>query len=262
MVTKLVAVDLDGTLLRSDETLSSTTIKAIRLCKKNGVIFVITTSRSLPSLVQYADLLQPDAIISSGGARAWIGMNEVYRACFSPEKADKYISKCLTEPSVEYIRVTCENTDLTNNPSVPIGGIEYGHYEKTDFKRKIHEMVYKITIKSANIDAVQRLFRDDDQCRLITSYAGKHFHKLAHCSATKERALARVIDIMKINREEILSFGDDTSDINMLSFSGIGVAMGNSPIAVKAVANTVCDTNDNDGVARYLLEHFTFRTEA
>jgi len=54
---------------------------------------------------------------------------------------------------------------------------------------------------------------------------------------------------------EITAFGDDLNDIDMLEFSGISVAMVNALDNVKAVADYICDTNDNDGVAKWLEEN-------
>jgi hydroxymethylpyrimidine pyrophosphatase-like HAD family hydrolase len=52
-----------------------------------------------------------------------------------------------------------------------------------------------------------------------------------------------------------VAFGDDLNDIDMLNHAGVSVAMGNALDEVKAVADYVCDTNDNDGLAKWLEEN-------
>ncbi|KAK0348065.1 hypothetical protein LTR94_038697, partial [Friedmanniomyces endolithicus] len=59
-----------------------------------------------------------------------------------------------------------------------------------------------------------------------------------------------------IRREEILAFGDNYNDADLLEFAGTGVAMGNAPDDVKSSADEIADTNDNDGTAKILKRVF------
>ena len=58
-----------------------------------------------------------------------------------------------------------------------------------------------------------------------------------------------------IKPEEIVAFGDDLNDIDMLGYAGVGVVMDNALEQVKTVADYICDTNDNDGLAKWLEEN-------
>ena len=75
-----------------------------------------------------------------------------------------------------------------------------------------------------------------------------------HKDATKSKALAELARIWGVAQSEIIAFGDDLNDIDMLSYEGIGVAMGNALDEVKAVADCICDDCDYDGVAKWLEE--------
>ncbi|MBQ7776176.1 MAG: HAD family phosphatase [Lachnospiraceae bacterium] len=256
MKVKMLAIDLDKTLLHNDEKLSQASIEVIKRYQDKGILLVIATSRSLSSTRKYAEILAPDAIISSGGAEAFVGEHEVYKALFSEEKSAEYIEKCLREPTVDYIRVVGEKVDFTNNPAIPVGEKEYGHYHRTTFEEKIRQKVSKITIYSSDRKCIEAMFQGEEECYLSPSYAGESCHKLSHARATKEDALLYVAKHLGVRVDEIIACGDDLPDIGMLSMCGIGVAVENALSEVKAVADVVCDSNEADGVAKYLQEHY------
>ena len=69
---------------------------------------------------------------------------------------------------------------------------------------------------------------------------------------TKENAIKIVCDSYKIDLSDVIAFGDDYADIEMLKIAGLGVAMGNAIAEVKEIADVVIGTNDDDGIAKYL----------
>ena len=255
---KMIVTDLDGTFLYSDETLPQESIDIINRCREKGVLFVVATSRSIASAKDITDVLKPDAIITSGGAEAICGDKVIYDAVFSVEDSEAIIKKCISDRKIEYIRVTGAQYDLTNNPAVGPSEMEYGHYKKTDFQVIPKQRICKITICSSNIEHINEMFEEDEQCCVITSYSGESFHKLSHSKATKEDALAEVAKYFGVRFKDILSFGDDTSDVNMLRFSEIGVAVDNAKQHVKDVADCICDSNDKRGVINYLVDNFEY----
>lgn len=252
---KLIAVDLDGTLLHTDETLSQSNVDALKLWQDKGAKIVIATSRSLPSSRKLIDTLHADAVVYAGGARAVIGDDLVYEALFLPEQSTDIIQRCLKEPSVNYLRVNGENNDWSNNPGLADGSLEFGHYRKTDFFNIPAQRTYKFTICSQNLPRLKTLFKHEPDYDLTPSYAGDDLHKLTHAKASKEAALTQLISCFGLTWNNVLSFGNDGSDCGMLCLSGCGVAVGNATADAKAASDAVCASNDEDGVAAYLLEH-------
>lgn len=253
---KMIVTDLDGTFLYEDESLPRESIGIINRCREKGVLFVVATSRSMESAKRITDMLNPDAIISSGGANAICGDNIVYDAMLSAEDSDKLIKKCINDKEVEFIRVVGEEIDLTNNSRIGFGEMEFGHYIKTDFQVIPKQRISKITICSPNIEHINEMFKNEKQCCVIASYSEKNYHKLAHSKATKEDALLEVTKHFGLSFKDILSFGDDISDMNMLYYSEIGVAVHNAKKCVKDVADYICDSNDKQGVINYLSDNF------
>ena len=71
---------------------------------------------------------------------------------------------------------------------------------------------------------------------------------------TKATALSRLAEILKIDSSEIMAMGDANNDIEMLQFAGLGIAMGNASDYVKSLADAVTASNEEDGVARAIVE--------
>jgi hydroxymethylpyrimidine pyrophosphatase-like HAD family hydrolase len=69
---------------------------------------------------------------------------------------------------------------------------------------------------------------------------------------SKSNAVRFLIERMKLDRTEIIAMGDNYNDREMIQFAGMGVAMGNAPDEIKAAADYVTDTNNNDGVRKAL----------
>lgn len=228
---KMIVTDLDGTLLYSDETLPQESVDIISYCRERGGLFVVATSRSIVSAKRITDVLKPDAIISSGGANAICGEDVIYDAVFSVEDSESIVKRCINDKEIDYIRIIGEECDLTNNPDVTFDEKEHGHYIRTDFQEIPQQKISKITLCSSNVN---------------------------HARATKEDALAEVAKYFRVDFEDIISFGDDTSDINMLKLSRIGVAVDNAKQHVKDVADYICESNDKRGVINYLTDNFEY----
>lgn len=252
----MIVVDLDGTVLHKDESISLFTIETLRMYQLKGVKIVIATSRTEASAEKYCNLLKPDAVILYGGAIAFVGKHTIHEARIEANEAYRYIHKCLNMNCVDYIRVSGEREDFSNNPNLDCKEMEFGHYKKTTFDQISIQAVNKITICSKNIEEIKKTFENDKMCNLTVSYAGVNFHKLTHKNATKEFALQKIMSYFRIKSQNIIAFGDDMSDINMLSMCGIGVAMGNAIVDVKLMANQICEANEKDGVANFLIRNF------
>ena len=76
-----------------------------------------------------------------------------------------------------------------------------------------------------------------------------------HEEAQKSLGVKALANAMGIGRENILGFGDDLNDIDLLHYCGTSVAMGNALEDVKAAADHIAGTNNEDGIARWLKEH-------
>lgn len=93
---KLLLFDLDGTLLRSDKTISEETLEALQRCRSKGILIGVSTSRSEQNCLPFVERLKPDVMISSGGALVRLCDTYIYKAEFSVAETREMIDtwKC------------------------------------------------------------------------------------------------------------------------------------------------------------------------
>lgn len=96
---QMLALDLDGTLLRSDKTISPRSLSALAGCRQMGISIVVITARSLLSAKRYTEIVRPQGIISCGGALAHWGNDTVYRRTLSASLADALIRELKPAPA-------------------------------------------------------------------------------------------------------------------------------------------------------------------
>lgn len=251
---KLILLDLDGTLLRSDKTISSRTASALAECAKRGCLIGIATARGESNAAQYIGQLSPELIISSGGALVRF-RDEILRCvAFDLEETRKIIDAgfALTQGQCE-ITVDTQDAHYWNYKEDPhILSPDWGEVRYTDY-RDFNRPSLKISIELPEEGMAEEIAVrvDCDWAR----FSDGNWYKFSRKDATKEKAIDRITDRLGISADQILAFGDDYVDLGMLAASGTGVAMGNAIPEVKAAADAVTRSNDEDGVAVYLEEN-------
>ena len=100
------------------------------------------------------------------------------------------------------------------------------------------------------LDACQELLRKRYDGLLDIYKSAPYFLEIMPFGVSKGSMLPVLLDKLGISREELIAFGDNYNDMTMIGYAGMGVAMGNAEPEVKKIANYVCETNDEDGVAK------------
>jgi Cof subfamily protein (haloacid dehalogenase superfamily) len=250
MLIKMVVFDLDGTLLRTDKTISERTKEILRQCREAGIKTVYATGRGSD-----VEILAPselfDGKISMNGAIAKVGDKTVY-SCIIP---------C---PFARQLLLACDKRGLKIVSQ--IGGVHYanfvlpdewkdivGNWEITDFSKhnKDAAKLFTYDLTPEDIAFITEILPED----LYMVIAVDGVAMIMHKNATKSKAVAVLADLWGIKETEIAAFGDDLNDIDLLTHVRFSVAMDNALDEVKAAARYVCDTNDNDGVAKWLEEN-------
>jgi Cof subfamily protein (haloacid dehalogenase superfamily) len=257
---RLVAADIDGTLVREDGTLSKRTLDVIA---ELPVPLVVVTGRPVRWLPQLFDqMAEPVPAVCANGAVVYDpDTDEILRA--APLDVD------LLADVVKRLRDAVPDISL----AVEIEDGRAFRYEEAWPVRWEPEHDLARVLASADeltsAPAVKLLARSashapDDFFELVSGVLGdaaeptrSSSSALVEISAggvTKAAGLAWLCEHEGIEAAEVIAFGDMPNDIPMLTWAGRSVAMGNAHPAVKAVADEVTRTNDEDGVARYLRE--------
>lgn len=242
---KTIIVDLDRTLLRTDKTLSSYTIEVLRECRKNGMRIMVATARPLRTAKQYCEILDADTVVVSNGARVICGSQ---RTEFG-----------ICQQSAIYLLNT-----LNRHPSLLItletGDIAYSNKPIADYETIISDDLVSIAEAESVLKILVRL--DDEETLAFVkenltkdlhyTIANGHLIQIMNKAATKWNGIKAMLDISNCSPEETAYFGDDHDDIEPIKMCGLGVAVSNAINEVKAVADYVAESNDADGVARFI----------
>ncbi|MCI8466051.1 MAG: HAD family phosphatase [Lachnospiraceae bacterium] len=273
---KMIAMDLDGTLLTTDKKLESRTRQALFQAAERGILIVPATGRSLTGLAPEVRALPfIRYVITGNGAAVWdLERQElVVRRAFSTEKALElwdFISgyhtmqdacvdgRARMEPEY-YDRVEEFMQDeprclLIRSTRTPTKGLrELVADEKT--------VVEKFNLFFREDREEQRQQAREDLRRLgglsVTSSLGNNL-EINHIDATKGKGILALASYLGVSMGQVMAFGDGENDISMLQAAGMGVAMGNAPEEVKAAANLVTLDNDEEGVA-YSIEKYVLK---
>lgn len=286
---KLVAIDLDGTMLNQYGIITEKTKKAISKAQEKGVEVMIASGRAITSVKRFSKEINSNKyFISGNGAITYdIKNNKIlYENILSKTKALKIIKIC--EENSIYYNVYTENGIIAKNLSyntlyyykdnltkpdenrTHINIVEnvYDYFEQREEKiLKImicdeHKTVFNsIVRKLKELSEIEVLEVSHMSRKIIKQgtdeIALEYFYtEVSAKDVDKWNALEEIIKLMNISKEEVVTIGDNANDLKMITNAGLGVAMGESAPYVKQSADIIAPTNDEDGVAIILNKIF------
>lgn len=254
---KLVALDLDGTIVNDKLTIAPRVLKVLKhLISDTDVRVVIATGRMFMSALPFArEIGVVEPLVAYQGAMIRNlddGFTQRFHAPIQMELAREVMEMLVRE---KYDVNLYMNDDLWTHPSNRFAE----QYMRTAGVTPIYhdDLVNCMTIAPTKLMVI-----DDDRIDTLLEYLGRNYlGRLSFCrsrsnfceiidiSASKWNALKSLADEWGIHPEEIMAIGDQGNDLSMISHAGIGVAMGNAPDEVKEHANYVAPTIDKDGAA-------------
>lgn len=245
MNVKTIIVDLDSTLLHTDKTISPYTSEVFKRCKQKGIALMVATARPLRTMQQYCEIIDFDAMVVSNGARVICGNRRTeYGIC--TESAEKLLRALKRHPD---LRITLETGDCAYS-NVPIEDYETVICEDLVGVAKA-EGVLKILVhldSEETLALVKRELTED----LYHSIAGGYLMQIMSKSATKWNGIKAMLDICNLSAAETAYFGDDYDDIEPIKMCGTGIVVSNAIDEAKAAADYIAESNDADGVARFI----------
>jgi Cof subfamily protein (haloacid dehalogenase superfamily) len=255
---EMIALDLDNTLLRTDKTISAYTADVLRRCRQKGILVAYSTARPPRTIARFALDIKPDAVVCHSGAIVRDAHGGESYAAIPFDTALRIARELAAKNPKATISLELGDKLYANFDMSGIRGCE--DYIFTDFTGLPEDAVYKMIVGVGSRDDAERIaamlppelyaLPCEDTLALIMNRA-----------ATKLGGVRRVAQASGIPMERVAAFGDDVSDIESLIGCGIGVAMANAIPAVKAVADCICGSNDEDGVAHWLEENLLTQEE-
>jgi 5-amino-6-(5-phospho-D-ribitylamino)uracil phosphatase len=247
----VIVLDLDGTLLRNDKTVSEETLKALRRWEELGKQIVIATARP-PRLgaIKLPEELQKEFMIFYNGAEIYHNKEKIYSKCISFDSLESI--KNLLLNSYNQCRVSFEiDNKLYANFNIEgfFGNIEFETISLDTFELM---PTTKILLDISSIDNI-KVFKANlpCDCHMVVTDNGSLGQIMAY-GVNKSKALRYILQKLKTSIDKVMFFGDDVNDIELIKECGIGIAMGNAVLSVKEVADYVTKSNEEDGIAVFL----------
>ncbi len=263
---KAVFIDMDGTLLKQDHTISNVNKNALRKLLNNGIMVVPISARPLHGILPITKQVIPDnmPVVSLNGSYIFHNNEIVYQANIPvPDiinlhgELKKYDVSVMYYSQLEWF-ATRDSNLINKEQKITSVKIKIQPFEQTVGEWKIKRRGPNKVLIAGDKDLVT-----DIEKKLLGMYGGKlniyksqpSYLEVMHLQASKTKAIEFLLNKFDIQQSEIIAIGDNYNDKGMIEFAGTGVAMGNAPDEIKMVADYVTDTNNNDGVAK-ALNHF------
>ncbi|MCL2120619.1 MAG: HAD family hydrolase [Clostridiales bacterium] len=253
---RLIVMDLDNSLLRRDKSISAYTQSILDQCRTNGLCTAFATARSESSSKRFIDWIQPDAMISNGGALVRVGDRIVYRATMSREITNRLLQALLQTPGIGYVTVDTDEGYFVNQlveESTP-GWSDYLPAYPRDFAHGLDCDAYKVSVQLPDEDGARAILSGFPMIDVIPFY-GENWYRYAAKGADKWDGVKALAAHLAIDREAVVAFGDDYSDLEMIKQCGVGVAVANGISEVKMAADAICADCDEDGIAHWIEVH-------
>jgi len=255
---RLIAIDLDGTLLTSDKRISQATVSALTDAMRIGGARIVLASARPPrsTLPFYRQLALDTPLICCNGALVQMpstGQTIIHRpiaakfAIQAVQLARRVYPRMIISAEIgdqwcttQFNEAHLDSPEFSSRPDV-IAPVE------TWLNRPVTKLL--LVGQKDKLTEVGILLREELAGELVIAQTEEHLLQVIHKLASKALCLRSVAAQLGINRSEVMAIGDNANDCGMLRWAAMGVAMANSSPRTMEAADYVTDSNDNDGVA-------------
>ena len=260
---RAAAFDLDDTVLRDDLSISSRTLNTFRRLRDAGFVLVAASGRTLMSMKPFTDRIGCVSLcIACNGALIWdpSDCRVLHRETFSMELCheivrfgnefrcyqqtysdDRFFFNEVSEYSRRYAAVSML-------PGECVGDL-------SSFIREPRSKILMMADEKV-VSQMLVLARERFDGRASVTCSKPYFLEFNPPAATKGVALGKAAGMLGLSPENFVAFGDSLNDLAMLRAAGRSVAVANGRPEILAECDEICPSNQEDGVARYLAEHF------
>ncbi|MCT2537058.1 Cof-type HAD-IIB family hydrolase [Aquibacillus koreensis] len=262
---KMIALDLDDTLLRDDLSISNRTKDALMHAQEMGIKVVLASGRPTFGMMPIAKELRladyGSYIISFNGGKVINCKSQ--EAIFSSGLSVTDVQKLYTISQREEVNILTyvgdeiitANEDAYTTIESNITGLPVKAVN--DFPASIENQVVKVLMvgEPNKLAETEKKLQAELDEEFSVMRSKPYFLEFTEKGVTKATSINELIKRYGIKREEVIAIGDSYNDQEMIVFAGLGVAMDNAPDDIKAVADVVTDSNMNDGVAKIVEEY-------
>jgi Cof subfamily protein (haloacid dehalogenase superfamily) len=263
---KLIALDIDGTLLNSDKTISDENKAAISAARAKGVQVVLVSGRPTSGMINSLEALgmmsDEDYVLSFNASVVQrVKSKTIIRSQILTGKEAKQLAK-LAEKLNVYVHafshtkglITNAHNDQTDRESringEPISLIDFETLEDDENIFKVMLVHHEPQLTAAINQLPAELY---EQFTIVQS--APYFLEFLNKQSNKGIGVKALADYLSIPAEQVICMGDAGNDFHMIQYAGLGVAMGNATDDIKAIADHITVSNDEHGVAKVIEQY-------
>ena len=259
---KLIALDLDDTLLLPDGTLHHETKIAIEKAQEKGVHIVLASGRPTSGMLNIAKQLnlslKTGYIISFNGGRIInYGTNEVIFSADITKDQLNYLHN-FSKKNDTCLLTYLESEIIVSQPSVyaknECGFANLPMRQCDEFMSVMPDTLPKAMMlqEPEYLSQIEKKIKPLMEDKMFITISKPYFLEFMNKEVDKGASLIRLANILDIKIEEVIAIGDSYNDLTMIKAAGLGVAMSNSVDAVKDIADLITTSNEENGVAKVI----------
>lgn len=264
---KLIAVDIDGTLLNDDLYITKKTKEALIKAQQQGHKVVISSGRAPFGIIPFAYELEMDKfesyISGQNGSRVVdVKTKEVVIDHFLDLNLSKEILKFASDLGIDYMIYVDDLIYALSEDTYKLKEVQQKNNNSEiivdpNLLRNLSRPINNILFAQEPAKII------DPASKILEKFSGKaemmfsstYFFEVMPKGVSKGHALKEISQYLEIDRKDIIAFGDQENDISMLKIAGVGVAMENAVEELKDVADYITKSNNEDGIAKFLEEN-------
>ena len=265
---KLVASDLDGTLLNRNKEITPRLFGALKNLDELGVYFVPSTGRpfgTVPKAIKELPFLK--YVITSNGATIYdaVEQKNIIENFLTPEAVDAVIEIAKELPVITeyFIDGKAYIAKAVFDDLTPFELTESHEAYIKNSRTPVEDFWNEMKKNNTVLENINLVFKDMDlrkeiwdklkatELASVTAATTKNI-EITSLFATKAKALEKLCDLLGLTREQVLAMGDGDNDMPMIQFAGIGVAMENGEEHIKQAADIIADDCNDFGAAKIL----------
>ncbi|MDN3610102.1 Cof-type HAD-IIB family hydrolase [Vibrio ostreicida] len=263
---KLIALDMDGTLLTSDRSISQRTKTAIRKAREQGVKIVLASGRPPEGMRQKLTELDIEGndeyIVTYNGSLATsVGSGVIIHQAYIDGKRAKKVAAFAKEIglychafSTEYGLITPKNNPYTRLES-DVNQISVSEFDFSSLEDNHPIIKAMIVGEPEKIKHLTQAIPHSLKALFTIVQSAPFFLEFLSLESNKGLGVKAIADSLNIHASEVISIGDAENDHHMIEYAGLGVAMENAMENTKAIADCITSSNDEHGVAKIIEAH-------
>lgn len=273
---KAIVLDIDGTLIQDNTEMATSTIESLKIAQEKGIKVILASGRPHRGMIKYADALALDKneglLVSYNGAKVtnWQTKEVIFNQALSMEEGRailEHLKQFDVVPIIEHGSKMFVNNvfqDLGPLPIINVGVIEHeargGDFllqEVVDLAAHVDFELNKILVAgrpdylTEHHQAISAPFEKT----ISANFSVPFYYEITAQGIDKAKALQVTLQQFGIDASEVIAFGDGENDLTMLQYAGIGVVMENANDKVKAQADFITKSNNEEGIYHALKKY-------